>query len=445
MAFAIRTTYFSALALGIAGVLACGQAQASGFQLRENSVKGLGKANAGSAVAEDDASVVSNNPAAMTNLETTTFQIDATAIDFSAEFSGTSTSAVGTAVSGGDGGDAGGLSAVPAFAVVVPLHGAFDGLTVGASVSVPFGLTTEYDSDWMGRYNAIKSEVEVIDLTLSAALKLTDRLSVGAGLIYESADVTLSNAVDFGTALMAAGVSGFTPGSADGTATVSGDDTGVGWIVGVQFKPTDKLSIGYSHRSEIDHDLQGTADFDVPASAAAVFSALGVTSYDDGDIYAPLTLPSIDTLSAMYKFSDRFRMMADIQKTDWHSLPSVDIYRADGSVLTSETYNWEDSMFYSLGGEYDLNDRFTLRAGVAYDESPVSDEWRAARLPDNDRMLFSLGLSWKVSPHLTVDAAYQHIQIDDATVTTTSSSSSVLEGTYQGSADLFGISAQYRF
>src|SRR3546814_15619765 len=74
----------TALAIGIAGVMAAGSADASGFQIRENSVKNLGRANAGTTVAWGDASVVLNNPAAMVNLDRTTIQPDVTVIDLNA-------------------------------------------------------------------------------------------------------------------------------------------------------------------------------------------------------------------------------------------------------------------------------------------------------------------------------------------------------------------------
>lgn len=440
-----RLTRMTALVLGITGALALGQAQATGFQLRENSVKNLGRAYSGTAVANDDASVVANNPAAMTNLDKTTVQVDVTMIDLTAEFTGSATSAFGTPVNGGNGGDPGSAQAVPAMAIVVPLSGGFEGLTVGASVSAPFGLKTEYEQDWVGRYNAITSDVKTIDLTLSAALKLHDRFSVGVGFIYEHADVTLSNGVDFGTGLAAMGVPGFSPGSADGQVSVSGTDNGFGWLIGAQWQPTDQLSIGYSHRSEIDHELQGDATFTKPGSVAAVFGAFGVRTYDNGAIYAPLTTPSIDTFSARYDFSDSFRMMADIQSTDWHSLGAVDVYRANGSQLAHEIFNWEDTMFYSLGAEFDLSDAFTLRAGAGMDETPTNDVARSPRLPDNDRMLYSVGLSWNMSENMTIDAAYTRIEIDTPTVNSTSTSGSRLVGSFEGHADLVGVSTQYRF
>jgi long-chain fatty acid transport protein len=450
MQTAFRITSLSALALAIAGALVCGQADASGFQLRENSVKNLGRANAGTAVANDDASVVVNNPAAMVNFKQTTFQVDASLIDLDAEFEGSATTALGTPVSGGNGGDPGDLSAVPALAVIVP----FDGFTLGASVSAPFGLKTEYEPDWVGRYNAIKSDVKIVNLTVSGAFAVTDRFSLGASAIYQHADVTLSNGIDFGTALCAGSGNPlncfnpaypFHPQSADGRVSVSGDDNSFGWIVGAQWRPTDTFVLGYSHHSEIDHDLVGTADFTTPGSVAAVFAALGVTTFNDADITAPLTTPAIDTLSARWDITQDFRLMGDIQRTGWHTLEAVNIYRANGTVLGHEAFDWDDTMYYSIGGEWDLSDTLTFRAGLAIDESPTNDTTRTPRLPDNDRNLYSLGLTWSASEALSIDAAYQRINIDDPKIDVVSSSSSRLRGQYSGHADLYGIALQYRF
>ncbi|MGH8032209.1 MAG: OmpP1/FadL family transporter [Luteimonas sp.] len=439
-----RITY-STLAIGIVGVLAIGPAGASGFQIRENSVKTLGRANSGTAVAQHDASVVSNNPAAMVNLDTTTVQTDVTVIDLTAKYDGGGTSAFRTPLNGGDGGDPGDPQAVPALAIVVPLSGAFDRVTLGASVNAPFGLVTEYDSDWIGRYSAITSDVQTIDLTFAAAIAITERFSIGLGAIYQRADVTLSNAIDFGSALAAARVPGFAAQSADGRAEVQGDDTGIGWLLGAQWRPTDALWIGYAHRSEIDHELTGEANFTVPGNVAAVFAATRNTAFNDQSIYAPLTTPSTDTLSLQYDFSQQFRLMVDVQRTDWHSLQSVEIFRSDTTLLSREAFNWDDTYVYALGGEYDLSDAFTLRAGVAYDETPTNDEARTPRLPDNDRQLYSLGLTWNASPNLSFDAAYTRIEIDNATVDTVSSSGSRLTGEFSAHADLLGVAAQYRF
>ena len=447
-----RSFRATALALAVLGTLAAGQASASGFQLREQSVKNLGKSNAGSIVGKD-ASNVSLNPAAMTNLDKNTLQADVTVIDLSADFTGGGRvlGSPAAPLTGGNGGDPGDPTAVPNMAAVFPLKGALEGMTVGASIGAPFGLKTEYENGWVGRYRALTSDVKVVDLTLSAAFKATDGVSVGFGLIYERADVTLSKAIDFGTAICAASNPAncftpsypFKPQQLDGAFEVSGDSTSIGYVVGAQIAPNDKLAIGFSHRSEIKHDLEGTLDFqNVPALLA------NDPRFQDGDGGARLVTPSITTLSIKYGFTDQFRVLADYQATGWSSLQDVTIKRSNGTVVGSEDFSWKDTDFFSVGVEYDLSEAFTLRAGVGKDESPTNDVTRTPRLPDDDRMLYSLGMSWAMSDHLTIDAAYQRITIEDPVINLgvhLPSDLSTLQGTYSGSANLFGVSMQYRF
>ena len=162
--------------------------------------------------------------------------------------------------------------------VVIPMKGALEGMTVGFSIGAPFGLKTDYEPGWVGRYRALTSDLKTVDLTLSVAFKATDGVSFGAGLIYERADVTLSKAIDFGTAICASGnpancfnpVYPFKPQQLDGGFEVNGDDSGIGYIFGMQVAPSDKLAIGLSYRSEISHNLSGTLDFtNVPAILGA--------------------------------------------------------------------------------------------------------------------------------------------------------------------------------
>lgn len=453
----------SALALGIAAALAFGQAQASGFQLREQSVKNLGRSNAGSAVAKADGSVVALNPAAMANIDKNTVQADMTVIDLDADFSGGGQVLAGTPlarpISGGNGGDPGDPTLVPNLSAVFPLHGALEGVVVGASVGAPFGLKTEYEPSWAGRYRAINSEVKTADLTLSVAFKASEGLSFGVGLIYERAEATLSKAIDYGTIACASQPGGaancsplapfpIKPQSADGRFQVDGDSTDFGFVVGGQIS-TDKMAIGLSYRSEIDHELEGDLQFGAPTFIAG--NPLVAPRFANGAGGAELITPSITTVSIRYDFTDDFRVMGDWQQTGWSSLQDVTITRANGTVVGSEDFAWEDTNFFSLGAEYDFGDAFTLRGGVGMDQSPTNDKTRTPRLPDNDRMLYSVGLSWHASENFSIDAAFQRINIDDPTInlspnfTTGGSDFASLQGRYSGSANLYGVSAQYRF
>jgi len=173
----------------------------------------------------------------------------------------------------------------------------------------------------------------------------------------------------------------------------------------------------------------------------------GTGRFSDTDVTAPLTLPSIDTLSVMYKFNDDFALMADASRTGWSSLRNVTINFANPRQgATVEEFNWDDTMFYSLGGEWAMSDRFTFRAGVAFDETPTNDVTRTPRLPDADRKWLSAGVTWNASEHLSIDAGYTHIMVDDPTVNNVrSSSGSTLSGSFDAQANLFGVGAQYRF
>ncbi len=458
MQLASRLTQISALALGIAGVLAFGQAQASGFQLKENSVKANGRAMAGSGAVAGDASVVINNPAAMTLFDQNAVQADVFAIDLSYEVDATGTDAFGTPLRGGDGGNAGAVEPVPAMSAIFPVGDT--GLTFGAAVSAPFGLKTEYDRDWIGRYHAVESDVRIVDLTLAMSLDVTDRFTVGAGLIYERAEVTLSNAIDFGSAVcrpsaatgglpppfcLPIGQNTYGPQQNDGFAKIKGDDTGIGWTAGLHWRPTDSFSLGFSHRSEVDLDLEGTADFTVPANVAPILAVGAPGQYVDTDVTAKLTTPSVTTLSAAWQINDAFALMADVSKTDWHSLKTIDINYASPQPNTTELYDWDDTMFYSIGAEWALSEAFTLRAGLAYDETPVPDDTRTPRLPDNDRNWYSVGLTWAPSEALDVSASYTRIQVDEPELDIVSTSGSRLVGDAEGYANVFGVSAQYKF
>src|SRR5690606_25341174 len=202
------------------------------------------------------------------------------------------------------------------------------------------GLATDYERDWTGRYHALESDVRIIDVTLSASLQVNDFVSVGGGVILERAEVTLSNAIDFGSAVCAPsaatgglpppfclplGGNVYGPQQNDGMVEVTGDDTGVGFVAGIHLQPTERLSIGLSHRTEIDHMLDGEADFTVPGEVAPILAVAAPGQYVDTGVTADLTTPSITTLSAVFKASDRVTLMADASRTGWSSLRTIDI------------------------------------------------------------------------------------------------------------------------
>lgn len=452
-----RSVKVSTLALGVITALLCGQAMASGFQIREDSVQAMSRSHAGSASDEGDAAVVSNNPAAMSMFEKTTVQSDVTAIDLSGQFSGTGNNglpgALNAPLTGGNGGNAGDVAPVPAMHFILPVG---NGFTLGASFTAPFGLKTQYDANWVGRYLALKSDVRTFDLTLAASYKFNDMFSVGLGVISQRIQAELTNAVDFGAILLSkgAGPLGFTSQSADGTARIQGHDTSIGWDLGLLFRPGANTSIGLNYRSKIDHTLNGHVNFGVPSNVQAVLglNPANVNLFKNGPINASVSTPSVLTFSITQKFSDTFSMSADIERTGWSSLQTLVVNFANPAPPPAaqqpksiEQFHWNNSMQYALGMDWKFASTWVLRAGIARDETPTNDVFRDPRLPDNNRQLYSIGLGWTPSANASWNIGYSHIAIDTPTVHNISATGSTLVGKYDASANLFGVSGTFSF
>ena len=393
---------FNRLTIGLALAGCANLAHAAGFALIEQNASGLGNAYAGQAASAQDASTIFFNPAGMTLLPDSQLVLAGSLIYPQAEFTGT----VSPAIGGGNGGDAGDLAFVPnayfAYRVSPDLH-------VGVGLGAPFGLKTEYDSSWKGRTQAIKSELKTININPSIAWKASDSLSLGAGVSFQYAEATLTNFA-----------------GAPGVATVESDDTGWGFNLGALWQMSDATRIGFAYRSEVDQALEG----DVTFSAVAALN---------GPVSADVTLPDSASLSLFHKLDARWELLADITWTGWSDFDELRIVRTSGALVSVTPENWDDSYRYSLGANYHLDDKLTLRGGLAYDETPVSDAYRTARIPDESRTWLALGAQYRLSDKSALDFGYAHLFIDDARINKTDNGVT-LSGTYESSVDL--LSAQ---
>jgi long-chain fatty acid transport protein len=427
--------------------LVAGDASASGFQLNENEARGMGRAYAGSTAAPDDAAVVVNNPAAMSEFERPLFQADLTAINFSTEFHGGGSDAIGQPLHGGYGGDGGATKPVPALYFATPFG---DRWHLGAGISAPFGFVTDWDDGWMGRYQAQKSELQSVALTLSAAWTVSERFSLGASLVAQHTSAELTSAVNFGAILGAnpnlpPGL--FLPQSADGFAKIDGDDWGYGWQLGALWKPTDRDRIGFTYHSQIDHTLEGDADFTVPDIVQGVFDQAGVTAFQDTGGKADFDTPWVATASWWHALNERVSFGADLSYTHWSSLRELVVrYGNPAQPDSGEAFDWDNTWFGSVGMDYRLDDKWTLRGGLALDQSPTHEETRTPRVPDETRKWVSVGLTYEWSDRADVSLGYVHLFVDDAKVSGSSSATGDrLQGHFEDEGNLFAISGQIRF
>lgn len=382
-----------------------GLAAASGFGLIESNADGQGVAYAGSGAVAENASTIYFNPAGMTLLPGRQIVGSLHAIQFSTKFD--------DGVAGNnDGGDAGGLSFIPNLYYAMPLNA---NTWFGLGINVPFGLKTEYDPAWQGRVHGIKSELQTVNINPSIGMRVSDKLSLGAGIsaMYIKAELT-----------------GFA--GAPGVLTVKGDDWGYGYNVGLLYELSKDTRIGLSYRSRVKQRLEGEATF-------------SASSAGNGPVTASVTLPETATLSLYTRLDPQWALLADISWTGWSEFQELRILRDTGATLTVTPENWNDTMRYSLGAHYQFNDRTKLRMGIGYDESPVpSTEFRTVRIPDNDRTWIAFGVGYKLNKNDSIDLAYSHLFVKDAPINNTSSGVTV-NGTYKSTVDILGVQYTHTF
>jgi len=483
----------SAVALLI--VAAAPHAMASGFQLREQGASGQGLSYAGISAGGSDISSMFYNPATLTHFDGNQVQLGFTNILPSTKFSNGSASRTGisaaspySAISGPTTtGNAAQSAVTPTLYAMWSLR---PDLKVGISVNVPYGLTTQYDDNWVGRYHALRSQLQTVDITPTIAYRFNDKWSGGVSFVARQAKAELSQAVDFGyeaymgvAQLAAAGISNTNPvtgapivypGAADGKVSVTGDSWGYGFKAGLLFEPTKALRVGVGYQSAIKENIKGDATFTIPSTVPAGLAGLyqinpgaAKKPYLDGlaaaftagtangPVTAELNLPAVITFGLNYEVSSTFMLSAEIERTQWSKFQELRLKFSNPATqadnITAE--NWKDSTFVSVGATCRPGNGWTWRLGLAMDTAPVDDTYRTPRIPDADRTWISAGTSYQFSKGFGLDFGYTHIIAKDSVVslkggTVPTSSDYIkgnLSGTFKNAIDIWALQARWAF
>lgn len=403
-----------ALTLGALVLGSTSISHAAGFALMEQGVSGLGMAYSGAAATAWDASTVWWNPAGMSRIPG--FQVVSSGIVVvpSTKFldNGTSTDAL-TATAAVGPGDAGVAAFVPSFFATWQFAKDW---TAGIGVNAPFGLTTEWNSNWVGRFFATRSQVTTYNINPSISWQPHKRVSIGLGLNAQYIDG------DFRNIALVPGVT---------TAQARGFDWAFGWNAGVLFNVYEGTDLGLSYRSTMTYHIRGNASF-------------GSASTLNGPINSNITLPDSFSVALSHRFNDKFRVAGDWTWTGWNTIKSLTFTRrTTGAALSTETLNWRNSWRIGVGGEYQINDEWLVRAGFAYDKTPVPDATRAPRLPGASRYWFSVGGQYSYHDKWIVDAGYTFITTENVPSSLTLANKGSLQGSYEGSVHLIGIQLTY--
>lgn len=442
--------------LALLGV-GCGgnYALASGYALREQSTTALGNAFAGATAGADDLSYMFFNPAGLTRQSGSQVVVAVSAILPELQIRDARSSTwIGVPIGGSDHGhDVGQDAFVPVFYGLLDLQREFGleaNVKLGLGLNVPFALQTTYSDGWVGRYYALDSEIQTVNINPAVAWEVVDGVSVAVGLQVQYMDARLTNAVDFGSIGQAFRVPFAIPTQQDGVAKVSGDDVGYGFNLGALYEPWAGTRIGVAYRSAIHQSLHGDADFRLDsAGVGRLLATRGL--FQDGGANADVTTPEMVSFGAYHELSAEWAMMGEVAWTRWSRFHDLTINFDNPAQPSSVTENaWKDTWFVALGATWKPDDTWALRVGTAFDQDPNSSGRRTPRIPTDDRYWLSFGVGYRPLPNMSFDFGYTHLFLNDTSINLSADQPGNqfrgnLSGQADGSADILSLQLRWAF
>ncbi|HHF6811946.1 TPA: porin [Haemophilus influenzae] len=445
-------------------LLAAGGANAAAFQLAEVSTSGLGRAYAGEAAIADNASVVATNPALMSLFKTAQFSTGGVYVDSRINMNGDVDSSViinsKMNVTRTRDGSASARNVIPGAFVpnlyfVAPVN---DKLALGAGMNVNFGLKSEYGDSYDAGVFGGKTDLSAINLNLSGAYRVTEGLSLGLGVnaVYAKAQVERNagiiadsvndNQVKLALSVLPEPLKNFDQYlSSKDKSVVSLQDRavwGFGWNAGVMYQFNEANRIGLAYHSKVDIDFTDRTATSVEANVIKAGKKGNLT----------LTLPDYLELSGFHQLTDKFAVHYSYKYTHWSRLTKLHASYEDGKKAFDKELQYSNNSRIALGASYNLDEKLTLRAGIAYDQA-ASRHQRSAAIPDTDRTWYSLGATYKFTPNLSVDLGYAYLKgkkvhfkevktIGDKRTLTFNTTANY---TSQAHANLYGLNLNYSF
>ncbi|MCP4980502.1 MAG: transporter [Gammaproteobacteria bacterium] len=305
----------------------------------------------------------------------------------------------------------------------------------GIGIYTPFGNKVKWPTDWQGSHLVNEIELAAVYIQPTIAYQLNEKTSVGFGPNLVLGSVNFNR--NLSTSLVDA------DGNRSNVTIDAKNVTAWGYNLGVLHKLSGKISLGFSYRSEVVVEARdGDAEFDdIPTALQGTFA--------DGDFDADLPLPAELTLGIAYRYSDRLTLAFDFNRTFWDTYDELVIEFDNGLDPSVNPRNYEDSSIFRFGAQYRFNDKWTLRGGIYFDESPVPDGAFAPETPRNDAIGYTAGATYRYSKNLEMDVSLLILTFDDE-----ENSYDFYEeggftipfgGTYDSAANSIGFGLSYKY
>ncbi len=436
--------------VALVGMCLHSSAWAAGYAILEQSVTGLGNAYVGAAAGSHGLSSAFFNPATLTRTQGRHASLGATYLGMKSTFALKSATNRFTQVMPGTalGDNIARPAVIPTLYAVQDLRGPWQ---FGLAVNVPWGLESVNPDGWVGRYHALESRMQSLNINPMVALKVGPELSVGFGVQAQRVSAHLTNAVDFGGIARAFGNPAGNPGYQDGMSTVDGDDWGYGYTLGLLWEPDTRNRVGVGFRSRVVHELTGSANFTYGPSNVGQALALQSGKFVPTGAKADIITPYVLSMGLDHQLDQRWNLMLEARRTGWSSFDEMRV-RFDnpvqGDSVTDE--KWHDSWSYGLGASYKACQHWTWRVGLCREESPIPTQYRTPRIPDSDRSWYAFGASYQPRKGLRWDFGFSHLTFDNAPIAlaladTGNEFRGQLEGDFTTSINLIGVQVESEF
>jgi long-chain fatty acid transport protein len=396
-------------------------ARAGGIGLPLQDTDTLGTAF-GSAATDDSPAIAYNNPAGMVLIQGNEFEGDIQYYDINSHFAGRDTLSDGTSPSGSN--TAKGFlesTFVPGTFAVNSLP--FLGAKLGITVTAPNGGRIKYPDSFVGRYQGLEALLTEVQIGVPVAVPITDKLSVAAGpeidffQNYENLNNNESS------------LNAQTPDGDGAAGRFRGSNYAVGFEAGAMYQLSPDTRFGLAYHSKITHDIKGTETVGINNSLRDELTALSaiVPSLAPPPYGSPgqdrFILPQFVTFGVYQKLSPQLAFMASAEWENWASVSPLIISDAalaplaGGSIYTP--FHYRNTWTLGAGLNYFPVQApgLKLMGGVGYDETPVPDA--AARndlVPDNNRIMVSVGTAYQIRKNLKLQAAYSHFFLENSAI-----------------------------
>ena len=413
-------------------MLAAGTAFAGGYQVSLQGQKQIGMGHTGTALAWD-ASSIFFNPGSLGFLKKNSIVAGASFISSKVAYLGPdgqsykaeTNNPVSTP-----------FAAYAAFALDKDRH-----WTVGLGANTPFGSTTKWDDNWRGADQLRSLSLQAIVTYATLAYRLNDMISIGAGYSYAFGQVDLKKRV-----------SALYNGSSYADVQLKGPASGMGFNVGIHVKPTEKLSLGLTYRSQIDMKVK-SGDATVNNASSITLDGTNFPTNGATKFKATLPLPAVIAFGVGYQATDRLLLAADLNFVQWSAYKELKFdfdQSFGGSTSTASPRKYKDAFIYRIGADYKVMDMLHVRGGAYLDQTPVQAGYMTPETPDANRVGLTLGAGVQPIKNLSIDASLLFILGQKRTqsasdVNSAGTQNDVQAGTYQQRAIVPGIQATLSF